>query len=156
MAMKLNDSFTNDHKIIELINALKSIDFHKLRTKSEGLRSLEIDESIPDQIKISRHIDFDIPASAKSLVSNPIKLEELWIFIQENKIVVEILIPNVQTSIKAEFIFSVQNSKTIAAIQTSVESKIFLVSSFAEEFISKYWKKALAEDFILLNTWIKS
>jgi hypothetical protein len=154
--MKLNDSFSSDHKIIDLINALRSKDFHQLRTKSEGLQSLEIDESKPNQIKISRQINFDIPASAKSLVSNPINLEELWTFQHENKVIIEISIPNIQTHIKAEIVFSLQNSKSIASIATSVESKIFLVSSFAEEFVSKYWKKALGEDFILLNTWINS
>jgi len=31
-----------------------------------------------------------------------------------------------------------------------------LMSSFAEEFVSKYWKKALLEDFEILNQWLKS
>jgi hypothetical protein len=49
-----------------------------------------------------------------------------------------------------------EDNQTSILVETVVVSKIFLMSSFAEEFVSKYWKKSLQKDFEILNDWIKS
>jgi hypothetical protein len=49
-----------------------------------------------------------------------------------------------------------EDNQTSILVETVVVSKIFLMSSFAEEFVSTYWKKSLQKDFEILNDWIKS
>jgi hypothetical protein len=51
--------------------------------------------------------------------------------------------------------FEPENLGSLIRVESLVQSKIFLMSSFAEEFVSKYWKKALQEDFEILNQWLK-
>ena len=52
--------------------------------------------------------------------------------------------------------FEIKKSGSLIRVESLVQSKIFLMSSFAEEFVSKYWKKALLEDFEILNQWLKA
>jgi hypothetical protein len=155
MALNLKDTFHSEYKIIELINALKDIDFHRKRAESKNLKKIEFNTSQTNVLNISRQINFEIPAAAQKMVSNPISLIEIWNFKSENFIEIQISIPNIQTSISAQMYFEPENSGSLIRVESLVQSKIFLMSSFAEEFVSKYWKKALLEDFEILNQWLK-
>jgi len=117
MALNLKDTFQSEFTIIELINALKDIEFHKKR---------------------------------------PISLNENWNFGSQDLIKIQLSIPNIQTTISAQMYFEIEKSGSLIRVESLVQSKIFLMSSFAEEFVSKYWKKALLEDFEILNQWLKS
>lgn len=156
MALKLNDTFRTSHKTAELITALKNIDFHKERAKSKSLKNIQININQGDQLDINRQMDFEIPVSAQKFVSNPISLVEKWVFQTGEKIDISLNIPKIQTSIIATFNFKDDESGSSITVDSRVESTIFLMSSFAEEFVSKYWKKALAQDLEILNYWIKS
>jgi hypothetical protein len=155
MALILTDTFNSDFKVHELITALKDVEFHRERAKSKSLKKLECDNSKHDQLNISRQIDFDIPVSAQKLVSNPISILEQWDFNLDESIDILLSIPNIQTTVKAHLDFE-ENSMTVVNVKSVVDSKIFLMSSFVEEFVSKYWKKTLTEDFAILNKWIKA
>ena len=155
MALILTDTFNSDFKVHELITALKDVEFHRERAKSKSLKKLECDNSKHDQLNISRQIDFDIPVSAQNLVSNPISILEQWDFNLDESIDILLSITNIQTTVKAHLDFE-ENSMTVVNVKSVVDSKIFLMSSFVEEFVSKYWKKTLTEDFAILNKWIKA
>jgi hypothetical protein len=155
MALILTDTFNSDFKVNELITALKDVEFHRERAKSKSLKKLECDNSKHDQLNISRQIDFDIPVSAQKLVSNPISILEQWDFNLDESIDILLSITNIQTTVKAHLDFE-ENSMTVVNVKSVVDSKIFLMSSFVEEFVSKYWKKTLTEDFAILNKWIKA
>jgi hypothetical protein len=155
MALILTDTFNSDFKVHELITALKDVEFHRERAKSKSLKKLECDNSKHDQLNISRQIDFDIPVSAQKLVSNPISILEQWDFNLDESIDILLSITNIQTTVKAHLDFE-ENSITVVNVKSVVDSKIFLMSSFVEEFVSKYWKKTLTEDFAILNKWIKA
>jgi len=155
MALILTDTFNSDFKVHELITALKDVEFHRERAKSKSLKKLECDNSKHNQLNISRQIDFDIPVSAQKLVSNPISILEQWDFNLDESIDILLSITNIQTTVKAHLNFE-ENSMTVVNVKSVVDSKIFLMSSFVEEFVSKYWKKTLTEDFAILNKWIKA
>ena len=155
MALILTDTFNSDFKVHELITALKDVEFHRERAKSKSLKKLECDNSKHDQLNISRQIDFDIPVSAQKLVSNPISILEQWDFNLDESIDILLSITNIQTTVKAHLEFE-ENSMAVVNVKSVVDSKIFLMSSFVEEFVSKYWKKTLTEDFAILNKWIKA
>ena len=155
MALILTDTFNSDFKVHELITALKDVEFHRERAKSKSLKKLECDNSKHDQLNISRQIDFDIPVSAQKLVSNPISILEEWDFNLDESVDILLSITNIQTTVKAHLNFE-ENSMTVVNVKSVVDSKIFLMSSFVEEFVSKYWKKTLTEDFVILNKWIKA
>jgi len=155
MALILTDTFNSDFKVHNLITALKDVEFHRERAKSKSLKKLECDNSKHDQLIISRQIDFDIPVSAQKLVSNPISILEQWDFNLDESIDILLSITNIQTTVKAHLNFE-ENSMTVVNVKSVVDSKIFLMSSFVEEFVSKYWKKTLTEDFAILNKWIKA
>jgi hypothetical protein len=156
MALNLKDTFQSEFTIIELINALKDIEFHKKRAESKSLKKIEFKTSEINELEISRQIDFDIPAAAQKMVSNPISLNENWNFSSQDLIKIQLSIPNIQTTISAQMYFEIEKSGSLIRVESLVQSKIFLMSSFAEEFVSKYWKKALLEDFEILNQWLKS
>lgn len=156
MALNLKDTFQSEFTIIELVNALKNIDFHKKRAESKSLKKIEFKSSEINELEISRQIDFDIPAAAQKMVSNPISLIENWNFSSKDLIKIQLSIPNIQTTISAQMYFEIKKSGSLIRVESLVQSKIFLMSSFAEEFVSKYWKKALLEDFEILNQWLKS
>jgi len=155
MALILTDTFDSDFKVYELITALKDVEFHRERAKSKSLKKLEYDNSKHNQLNISRQIDFDIPVSAQKLVSNPISILEEWDFNLDESVDILLSITNIQTTVKAHLNFE-ENSMTVVNVKSVVDSKIFLMSSFVEEFVSKYWKKTLTEDFAILNEWIKA
>jgi hypothetical protein len=155
MALILTDTFNSDFKVHELITALKDVEFHRERAKSKSLKKLECDNSKHNQLNISRQIDFDIPVSAQKLVSNPISILEEWDFNLDESVDILLSITNIQTTVKAHLNFE-ENSMTVVNVKSVVDSKIFLMSSFVEEFVSKYWKKTLTEDFAILNEWIKA
>jgi len=155
MALILTDTFNSDFKVHELITALKDVEFHRERAKSKSLKKLECDNSKHNQLNISRQIDFDIPVSAQKLVSNPISILEEWDFNLDESVDILLSITNIQTTVKAHLEFE-ENSITVVNVKSVVDSKIFLMSSFVEEFVSKYWKKTLTEDFAILNEWIKA
>jgi len=155
MALILTDTFNSDFKVYELITALKDVEFHRERAKSKSLKKLEYDNSKHNQLNISRQIDFDIPVSAQKLVSNPISILEEWDFNLDESVDILLSITNIQTTVKAHLNFE-ENSMTVVNVKSVVDSKIFLMSSFVEEFVSKYWKKTLTEDFAILNEWIKA
>ena len=155
MALNLKDTFHSEYKIIELVSALKDIDFHSKRAESKSLKKIEFNTSQSNVLNISRQIDFDIPVAAQKMVSNPISLNETWNFKSQELIEIQLSIPNIQTSISAQMYFEPENLGSLIRVESLVQSKIFLMSSFAEEFVSKYWKKALLDDFEILNQWVK-
>jgi len=154
MALNLSDKFISPYKIDEIINTLRNTDFHSERAKSKNLKKIDFEKINQNQLQISRQIDFDIPVSAQKFVSNPILLVENWIFEDNQKITIKVSIPNIQSELKASMDFKTENDQTSILVETVVLSKIFLMSSFAEEFVSKYWKKSLQKDFEILNKWI--
>jgi hypothetical protein len=83
-------------------------------------------------------------------------LNENWNFTSQDSIKIQLSIPNIQTTISAQMYFEIEKSGSLVRVESLVQSKIFLMSSFAEEFVSKYWKKALLEDFEILNQWLKA
>ncbi len=156
MALNLKDTFHSEYSVIKLLAALKDIEFHKKRAESKSLKKMEFNDTKANTLEISRQIDFEIPAAAQKMVSNPISLNENWIFRSQDLIEIQLSIPNIQTSISAQMYFETENLGSLIRVESIVQSKIFLMSSFAEEFVSKYWKKALLEDFEILNQWLKS
>jgi len=154
MALNLSDKFISPYKIDEIINTLRNTDFHSERAKSKNLKRIDFEKVNQNQLQISRQIDFDIPVSAQKFVSNPILLVENWTFEDNQKITIKVSIPNIQSELKASIDFKAENDQTSILVETVVLSKIFLMSSFAEEFVSKYWKKSLQKDFEILNKWI--
>ena len=156
MALNLSDKFISPYKIDEIIHVLRNSEFHLERAKSKNLKKIDFEKANQNQLQISRQIDFDIPVSAQKFVSNPISLVELWTFESNQKIAIKVSIPNIQTEVEASMALKSEDNQTSILVETEVVSKIFLMSSFAEEFVSKYWKKSLQKDFEILNDWIKS
>ena len=155
MALNLKDTFHSEYTINELVDALKNIEFHKKRAESKSLKKIEFNTTKTNELVISRQIDFEIPVAAQKMVSNPISLNENWNFSSQDLIEIKLSIPNIQTTISAQMFFETEDSGSLIRVESVVQSKIFLMSSFAEEFVSKYWKKALVEDFEILNQWLK-
>jgi hypothetical protein len=90
MALNLKDTFQSEFTIIELINALKDIEFHKKRAESKSLKKIEFKTSEINELEISRQIDFDIPVAAQKIVSNPISLNENWNFTSQDLIKIQL------------------------------------------------------------------
>ena len=156
MALNLSDKFISPYKIDEIINTLRNTDFHSERAKSKNLKRIDFEKVNQNQLQISRQIDFDIPVSAQKFVSNPILLVENWTFEDNQKITIKVSIPNIQSELKASMDFKNEDDQTSILVETVVLSRIFLMSSFAEEFVSKYWKKSLQKDFEILNNWLNA
>jgi hypothetical protein len=156
MALNLSDKFVSPYKIDDIVNSLRNTDFHLERAKSKNLKNIDFDIANQNQLLISRQIDFDIPVSAQKFVSNPISLIENWSFENNQKITINVSIPNIQTEVEASMDFKNKDDQTSILVETKVVSRIFLMSSFAEEFVSKYWKKSLQKDFEILNNWLKA
>lgn len=154
MALNLIDIFKSSHKNAQLFDALKSINFHKTRSQSKSLKLLEFETPSPIKLKITRHNDFDIPASAQKFISNPVLLMETWDFISQSKIRVILTIPKIQTEVTADFNFEELAAETVITVNSHVVAEMFLVGSFVEEFVSKFWTNALNKDFETLNSWI--
>lgn len=154
MALNLIDIFNSSHKNSQLFDALKSIDFHKTRSESKSLKLLEFETPSPIKLKITRHNNFDIPASAQKFISNPVLLSETWDFISQSKINIILTIPKIQTEVTADFNFEELATETVITVNSHVVSGMFLVGSFVEEFVSKFWTNALNKDFETLNSWI--
>jgi hypothetical protein len=154
MALNLIDIFESSHKNAQLFEALKSIDFHQTRSQSKSLKKLEFETPSPIELKITRHNDFDIPTPAQKFISNPVLLSETWDFISQSKIRVILTIPKIQTEVTADFNFEELAAETVITVNSHVVSGMFLVGSFVEEFVSKFWKNALNKDFETLNSWI--
>jgi hypothetical protein len=147
MALNLIDIFKSSHKNAQLFDALKSIDFHKTRSQSKSLKLIEFETPSPIELKITRHNDFDIPASAQKFISNPVLLMETWDFMSQSKIKVILAIPKIQTEVTADLNFEELGAETVITVNSHVVS-------FVEEFVSKFWKNALNKDFETLNSWI--
>jgi hypothetical protein len=156
MALNLSDKFISPYKIDEIINTLRNTDFHLERAKSKNLKKIDFEIANQNQLQISRQIDFDIPVSAQKFVSNPISLIENWTFENNQKITIKVSIPNIQSEVEGLMDFKNEDNQTSILVETKVISRIFLMSSFAEEFVSKYWKKSLQKDFEILNNWLKA
>ncbi|MDA2977685.1 MAG: DUF2505 family protein [Actinomycetota bacterium] len=154
MALNLIEIFKSSHKNAHLFDALKSIDFHQTRSQSKSLKLIEFETPSPIELKITRHNDFDIPASAQKFISNPVLLSETWDFISQSKIKVILAIPKIQTEVTADLNFEELGAETVITVNSYVVSEMFLVGSFVEEFVSKFWKNALNKDFETLNIWI--
>ena len=79
---------------------------------------------------------------------------ETWDFISQSNIKVILAIPKIQTEVTADLNFEELGAETVITVNSHVVSEMFLVGSFVEEFVSKFWKNALNKDFETLNSWI--
>jgi predicted secreted protein len=156
MALKLEDSFQINCSILQLNTALKNTKFHEERYKKDNLEKITITNTTYSTFEITSLFNFDIPASAQALISNPVTITESWEITPNHEIKVQINIAKAQTKIAVNFLIIEAEQMLNIEIKSKIESRIFLMASYVEEFVAKYWKQKVKDDLQALSTWIES
>ena len=151
MTLKLHDDFSTKHDFAEIKQILCNKDFHEKRLQNVSSHNIVYQQIYEEEFEVTQILEVDIPPAAKSLVSNPINIIENWKF-NESIIEVKITTPNIDVNLTSTFIHIKLDQNYRFSIDTTINSKVFLVGSFVEEFISKFWKKELENNLALLES----
>lgn len=150
MALTLMQNFKSSLDLNQIKTVIKDKDFQEKRNKEIKLVSYEIFPELPSKITIKKVLEIELPTNISALVTNPFEIIEIWNLDKENEILVTIDIPKIQTLILVE----VSKSKDAEIlIKSEIKSKVFMMGSFVEEHVAKFWKKLIDKDLKLLTEW---
>ena len=148
MALTLMQNFKSSLDLNQIKTVIKNKDFQEKRNKEIKLVCYEIFPELPSKITIKKVLEIELPTNISALVTNPFEIIEIWNLDKENEILVTIDIPKIQTLILVE----VSKSKDAEIlIKSEIKSKVFMMGSFVEEHVAKFWKKLIDKDLKLLT-----
>lgn len=147
----MHDDFLTKHDFVGIKQILCNKDFHEKRLQNISSHNITYKQISDEEFEITQTLDIDIPSAAKNLVSNPINIIENWKF---GDSIIEVIIstPNIDVKLFAIFTHKKLDSNYKFSIDTTINSNVFLIGGFVEEFISKFWKKELENNLTLLES----
>ncbi len=150
MALTLIQKFESNLDLNQLKKVIQNDEFQKQRNKETNLINYEIQSNITSQFTIKKVLEIDLASNISAMVSNPFEITEVWNLEEKDKILVIIKIPKIQTTIEVELI---KNGKSEFQVKSEIKSTVFMMGSFVEEHVAKFWKKLVQKDFQLLTSW---
>jgi hypothetical protein len=150
MALTLTQFFESELDLEEIKTILLNEEFQIQRNKDLKLSNYEISSKALSILTINKVLEIDLPAHVSAMVSNPFEVIEIWNLAQKNKILITINISKIQSSIFVE-IYKTDTNKI--QVDSEIKSKVFMMGSFVEEYVSKFWKKLIEKDLKLLINW---
>ncbi|MFM1826474.1 MAG: hypothetical protein RLZZ37_1109 [Actinomycetota bacterium] len=150
MALTLIQKFESNLDLNQLKKVIQNDEFQKLRNKETNLINYEIQSNITSQFTIKKVLEIDLASNISAMVTNPFEITEVWNLEEKDKILVIIKIPKIQTTIEVELI---KNGKSEFQVKSEIKSTVFMMGSFVEEHVAKFWKKLVQKDFQLLTSW---
>ena len=150
MALTLMQNFKSSLDLNQIKTVIKDKDFQEKRNKEIKLVSYEIFPELPSKITIKKVLEIELPTNISALVTNPFEIIEIWNLDKENEVLVTIEIPKIQSLI---FVELRKNNDDEILIKSEINSKVFMMGSFVEEHVAKFWKKLIDKDLKLLTEW---
>ncbi|MFZ9248364.1 MAG: hypothetical protein ACO23D_01035 [Candidatus Nanopelagicales bacterium] len=150
MALTLTQFFESELNLEELKTIILNEEFQIQRNKDLKLSNYEISSKALSNLTINKVLEIDLPANVSAMVSNPFEVIEIWNLAEKDKILITINIPKIQSGIFVE-IYKTDTNKI--QVDSEIKSKVFMMGSFVEEYVSKFWKKLIEKDLTLLINW---
>jgi hypothetical protein len=150
MALTLTQFFESELNLEELKTIILNEEFQIQRNKDLKLSNYEISSKTLSNLIINKVLEIDLPANVSAMVSNPFEVIEIWNLAEKDKILITINIPKIQSGIFVE-IYKTDTNKI--QVDSEIKSKVFMMGSFVEEYVSKFWKKLIEKDLTLLFNW---
>lgn len=150
MALNLVQTFESELELNQVKAIIQNSDFQKLRNKETKLVNYEISSEPNSKVTIKKVLEIDLPSNISAMVSNPFEIIEIWNLNKEDIVTITIEIPKIQSLIFVQLLKSGVNE---IQIKSEIKSKVFMMGSFVEEHVAKFWKKLVEKDLKLLIEW---
>ncbi|MFM7139588.1 MAG: hypothetical protein ACKOXS_04705 [Actinomycetes bacterium] len=149
MALPLMQNFESNLELNQLKSVIQNDSFQKQRFNDLKVISYEFlkENSI---IKIKKILELELAANISAMVTNPFEIIETWNLEDANNIFLVVEIPKVQSKIQVEI---TKNNQNIFEVKSLITSTVFMMGSFVEEHVAKFWKKMIEKDLELLLKW---
>ena len=149
MALTLTQNFETNLDLNQIKLVIKNDLFQKERIKDSKVISFESSANT-STVTIKKLLEIELASNISAMVSNPFEIIESWDLENASKILVLVEIPKVQTKIIVELTV---NDQHIIEVKSQINSTVFMMGSFVEEHVSKFWKKIVDKDLKILLTW---
>lgn len=149
MALTLTQNFASNLDFNQLKTIIQNDSFQKQRLKDLKVVSYELSNQYPIII-MKKILELELAANVSAMISNPFEITEIWNLDNSNKIILLVNIPKVQSKIEVEITLNNQN---IFEVKSMISSTVFMMGSFVEEHVAKFWKKLVEKDLKLLLEW---
>ena len=149
MALTLTQNFASNIDLNQLKTVIQNDSFQKQRLKDLKVVSYELSNQYPIII-MKKILELELAANVSAMISNPFEITETWNLEDSSKIILLVNIPKVQSKIEVEI---TENNQNIFEVKSIISSTVFMMGSFVEEHVAKFWKKLVEKDLKLLLEW---
>lgn len=149
MALTLTQNFETNLDLNQIKLVIKNDLFQKERIKDSKVISFESSANT-SSVTIKKLLEIELASNISAMVSNPFEIIESWDLENASKILVLVEIPKVQTKIVVELKV---NDQHIIEVKSQINSTVFMMGSFVEEHVAKFWKKIIDKDLKILLSW---
>lgn len=149
MALTLTQNFETNLDLNQIKLVIKNDLFQKERIKDSKVISFESSANT-STVTIKKLLEIELASNISAMVSNPFEIIESWDLENASKILVLVEIPKVQTKIMVELTV---NDQQIIEVKSQINSTVFMMGSFVEEHVAKFWKKIIDKDLKILLSW---
>lgn len=149
MALTLTQNFETNLDLNQIKLVIKNDLFQKERIKDSKVISFESSANT-STVTIKKLLEIELASNISAMVSNPFEIFESWDLENVSKILVLVEIPKVQTKIVVELKV---NDQHIIEVKSQINSTVFMMGSFVEEHVAKFWKKIVDKDLKILLSW---
>jgi len=149
MALTLTQNFETNLDLNQIKLVIKNDLFQKERIKDSKVISFESSANT-STVTIKKLLEIELASNISAMVSNPFEIIESWDLENASKILVLVEIPKVQTKIMVELTV---NDQHIIEVKSQINSTVFMMGSFVEEHVAKFWKKIIDKDLKILLSW---
>lgn len=149
MALTLTQNFETNLDLNQIKLVIKNDLFQKERIKDSKVISFESSANT-STVTIKKLLEIELASNISAMVSNPFEIIESWDLENASKILVLVEIPKVQTKIVVELKV---NDQHIIEVKSQINSTVFMMGSFVEEHVAKFWKKIIDKDLKILLSW---
>lgn len=149
MALTLTQNFETNLDLNQIKLVIKNDLFQKERIKDSKVISFESSANT-STVTIKKLLEIELASNISAMVSNPFEIIESWDLENASKILVLVEIPKVQTKIMVELTV---NNQHIIEVKSQINSTVFMMGSFVEEHVAKFWKKIIDKDLKILLSW---
>ena len=149
MALTLTQNFASNLDLNQLKTVIQNDSFQKQRLKDLKVVSYELSNQYPIII-MKKILELELAANVSAMISNPFEITETWNLEDSSKIILLVNIPKVQSKIEVEI---TENNQNIFEVKSIISSTVFMMGSFVEEHVAKFWKKLVEKDLKLLLEW---
>ena len=149
MALTLTQNFETNLDLNQIKMVIKNDLFQKERIKDSKVIIFELSANT-STVTIKKLLEIELASNISAMVSNPFEIIESWDLENASKILVLVEIPKVQTKIVVELKV---NDQHIIEVKSQINSTVFMMGSFVEEHVAKFWKKIIDKDLKILLSW---